>query len=113
MLALKNVFIDRTPIGRGAMLILGIETTWFAMVARSLILWVWRWYGEPDGGLDGFDMAFIALTIICGGACHLAASTMSEDNVEVPRFNARLFKMAGASGLLLGAGIAFGRYSVA
>lgn len=98
-------------IGRGAMLILGIVQTWIAMVARTLAIWHWRWLGEPEGGLDSFWMAAAATLIIGGGACHLAASAMPDDCVEVPKLSARLLLGALVSGLVLGAAIAYGRWS--
>lgn len=97
-------------LSRGQMLILGIETTWLAMVGRTMILWIWRWLGEKDGGLDGLNMAFVAWLIITGGAFHLAASAMPDDKKELPRVTARLLKWAGVAGVLLGTGIAAGRW---
>lgn len=112
LLALKQALVDRQAIGRGQMLILGIETTWIAMVGRTVALWVWRWRGEPDGGLDGLDMAFVAWLIITGGAFHLAASAMPADQIQMPKMTARLLRLAAALGALLGTGIAAGRWAM-
>lgn len=101
------------PVGRGAMLVLGIVQTWLAMVVRTAAIWNWRWMGEPDGGLDSVPMAIAACLIIGGGACHLAASTMPEDHVQRPRLSGWLLWGALVAGFALGAGIAFGRWFVA
>lgn len=97
------------PIGRGEMLVLGIVQTWFAMIVRTCAIWQWRWLREPDGGLDSIPMAIAAYFIISGGACHLAASTMPEDHIQRPRLSGRLLWGALGSGIVLGAGIAYGR----
>lgn len=96
-------------IGRGEMLVLGIVKTWLAMVIRTGAIWHWRWLGEPDGGLDSIPMAIAAYLIIGGGACHLSASTMPADCVQRPRLSAQLLWGALVTGLVLGAGIAYGR----
>jgi hypothetical protein len=44
----------RKQLSRGHLLVLGIETTWIAMVSRTLILWHWRWVGEIAVGLTGW-----------------------------------------------------------
>lgn len=100
-------------LGRGAMLVFGIEQTWAAMVIRTCAIWWWRWLGEPDGGLDSVPMAIAAFLIIGGGACHAAASASREDDIEVPVLSARLLWGALGSGLILGAGIAAGRWNIA
>lgn len=107
--AILNALTAR-PVGRGAMLVLGIVQTWMAMVVRTAAIWNWRWLGEPDGGLDSVAMAIAAYLIIGGGACHLAASTMPEDHVQRPRLSGWLLWGALVVGLLLGAGIAYGRW---
>jgi hypothetical protein len=107
--ALRGV-LKKRPIGRGSMLVLGIVQTWIAMIGRTLLIWHWRWLGEPDGGLDSLGMAFVAWLIIGGGACHLQASTMKADNVQVPELSARLQWSALVAGLVIGAGIAYGRW---
>jgi hypothetical protein len=109
--ALRGVLRKR-PIGRGSMLVLGIVQTWIAMVGRTLLIWHWRWLGEPDGGLDSVGMAVVAWLIIGGGACHLQASTMKADNVQVPELSAKLQWSALVVGVVLGAGIAVGRWRV-
>jgi len=101
------------PIGRGAMLVLGIVQTWLAMIVRTLAIWRWRWLVEPVGGLDSIVMAFAAWLIIGGGVCHLAASTMPADKVECPQLSARLLWGALVAGLMLGACIAYGRSNAA
>lgn len=98
------------PLGRGEMLVLGIVQTWLAMVGRTLLIWRWRWLLEPVGGLDNVGMAIVAWLIIGGGACHAAASTMKADDVQVPELSAKLLWSALAAGLILGAGIAYGRW---
>jgi hypothetical protein len=102
--------LRRQPIGRGSMLVLGIVQTWIAMVGRTLLIWHWRWLGEPDGGLDSIGMAAVAWLIIGGGACHLQASTMKADDVQVPELSAKLQWSALVVGVVLGAGIAVGRW---
>lgn len=99
------------PLGRGAMLIFGIEQTWAAMVIRTSAIWYWRYLKEPDGGLDSLPMAIAAYLIIGGGACHATASAMREDDVEVPLLSGRLLWGALGCGLALGAGIAAGRWN--
>jgi hypothetical protein len=101
------------PVGRGAMLVLGIVQTWLAMIIRTGAIWQWRLLGEPDGGLDSTAMAIAAYLIIGGGACHLAASTMPEDHIQRPRLSAWLLWGALLAGLVLGTGIAFGRWFIA
>lgn len=101
------------PLGRGAMLVLGIIQTWLAMIVRTVALWQWRWLIEPTGGLDSVTMAVAAYLIIGGGACHLQASTMPDDTIERPRLSAGLLWGALAAGLALGGGIAYGRWSIA
>lgn len=101
------------PIGRGAMLVLGIVQTWMAMVGRTLVIWRWRWLSEPIGGLDSIPMSTVAWLIIAGGACHLAASAMPDDHVERPKMSARLLWGALMAGLILGAAIACGRWAIA
>lgn len=101
------------PIGRGSMLVLGIIQTWLAMVGRTCLIWYWRWFSEPLGGLDSVGMAAVAWLIIGGGACHAAASAMKEDHIEVPALSAKLLWGALVSGLLLGAAIAFCRWMMA
>lgn len=110
--ALRGV-LRRRPIGRGSMLVLGIEQTWLAMIGRTLLIWHWRWLKEPDAGLDSIPMAIVAWLIIGGGACHLQASTMKADNVQVPELSAQLQWSAIVAGLVLGAGIAYGRWRTA
>jgi hypothetical protein len=100
------------PITRGDMLTLGIALTWIAMVARTVVLWRWRWLDEPDGGLDGADVAFVAWIIISGGVCHLIASTMKDQYTEAPALSERLVIGVTAVGLVLGTLIATGRYVV-
>lgn len=100
-------------LGRGSMLVLGIVQTWLAMILRTAAIWQWRWLGEPDGGLDSVMMAVAAYLIIGGGACHVQASTMKEDKVEVPRLSAGLVGGSLIAGLLIGAGIAYWRWTVA
>jgi hypothetical protein len=109
--ALRGVLRGK-PIGRGSMLVLGIVQTWAAMVIRTCTIWQWRWLGEPNGGLDSVSMAVAAFLIIGGGACHAQASTMTADNVQVPELSAKLLWSALASGLILGAGIAYGRWEM-
>lgn len=109
--ALRGVLRGK-PIGRGSMLVLGIIQTWVAMVGRTLLIWRWRWLGEPDGGLDSIGMAVCAMLIIGGGACHLQASTMRSDNAQVPELSAKLLWSALVAGLVLGAGIAYGRWKM-
>lgn len=101
------------PIGRGAMLVLGIAQTWLAMIVRTSAIWNWRWHGEPDGGLDSLPMTIAAYLIIGGGICHLAASTMREDYIERPHLSARLIGGSLAAGFLLGAVIAYTRWYIA
>lgn len=107
--ALRGVLRGK-PIGRGSMLVLGIVQTWLAMVGRTLLIWRWRWLGEPDGGLDSIGMAVVAYLILGGGACHLQASTMKADNVQVPELSARLQWSAVVVGVVVGLGIAYGRW---
>lgn len=102
--------LKRRPIGRGSMLVLGIVQTWVAMVGRTMLIWHWRWLGEPDGGLDSVGMAVVAWLIIGGGACHLQASTMRADDVQVPKLSAKLQWSAIVVGAVLGLGIAYGRW---
>lgn len=109
--ALRGV-LRRRPIGRGSMLVLGIVQTWIAMVGRTLLIWHWRWLREPDGGLDSIGMAIVAWLIIGGGACHLQASTMKADNVQVPALSAKLQWFALGAGFIIGVGIAYGRWRV-
>lgn len=99
-------------ISRGEMLVLGIVQTWLAMIVRTCAIWNWRWLGEPDGGLDSIPMAIAAYFIIGGGVCHLAASAMPEDYVQRPRLSAWLLWGALAAGIVLGAGIAYGRLMI-
>lgn len=101
------------PIGRGEMLVLGIVQTWLAMIVRTSAIWNWRWLGEPDGGLDSIPMAIAAYLIIGGGACHLAASAMPEDHIQRPRLSGWLLWGALGTGIVLGAGIAYGRWFIA
>lgn len=101
------------PIGRGEMLVLGIVQTWLAMIVRTSAIWNWRFLGEPDGGLDSIPMAIAAYLIIGGGACHAQASTMPDDHIERPRLGAKLIWGALASGVVLGVGIAYGRWTIA
>lgn len=110
--ALLRVFRGK-PIGRGAMLVLGIDQTWLAMIIRTVAIWQWRYMGEPDGGLDTIKMTMAAFLIIGGGACHLQASTMPDDFVELPRLSAKLLWGALISGLILGGCISFGRWTFA
>jgi hypothetical protein len=95
------------------MLVLGIVQTWTAMIGRTVAIWRWRWLAEPLGGLDSVSMAAVAWLIIGGGACHLAASAMPDDHIERPQMSARLLWGALASGLVLGAAIACGRWTIA
>lgn len=99
-------------VGRGDLLVLGIVKTWVAMVARTSLLWWWRWAGEPEGWLDGWPLAVVAWLVIGGGLCHLAASVMPAEEIELPKISARLLKGAMASGVILGAVIAAGRWVV-
>jgi hypothetical protein len=110
--AIQGTF-QRT-LSRGHLLVLGIETTWLAMVLRTLILWVWRWYGEATGGLDGIDTAFAAWIIVTGGVFHLLASALPDaDYVEeppVPPIEGRILLWSLIAGVVLGALIAGSRW---
>lgn len=110
--ALRGV-LKKRPIGRGSMLVLGIVQTWLAMFGRTGLIWHWRWLGEPEGGLDSIGMSICAMLIIGGGACHLQAASMKADNVQVPELSAKLQWSAIVAGLILGAGIAYGRWRMA
>jgi hypothetical protein len=81
-------------------LILGIVSTWVAMVTRTVYIWVWRWRGEPDGGLDHIAVAFIAFLIIIGGVLHLIAPRVLDG--IVPRTTVRHMVIALVIGILLG-----------
>lgn len=109
--ALRGILRKR-PIGRGSMLVLGIVQTWAAMVGRTLLIWRWRWLLEPVGGLDSVGMSICAMLIIGGGACHLQASTMQADDDHAPELSAKLLWSSLAAGLILGAGIAYGRWKM-
>jgi hypothetical protein len=109
-LALYCLFIERAPLTKGPLLVLGIWQTWAAMVLRTIIIWQWRYRGEPDFGLDIAGMAFAAMLMLPGGACHLLASAMPSDSVQIPKLGARLLWSAVAVGLLLGAVIATMRW---
>lgn len=106
--AVRQVFRGK-PIGRGSMLVLGIIQTWIAMIGRTCLIWNWRYYGEPEGGLDSIGMAAVAWLMIGGGACHQAASAMKEDGAETPVLTAKLLWGSLIAGLFLGGGIAYGR----
>lgn len=108
--AIKKVLIDHCPLTRGPLLVLGIELTWSAMVIRTIHIWAWRYYGESDGGLDTSIMAFAALLIVPGGACHLLASTMPHDNVSISRLSTSILAGSALCGVALGAIVALLRW---
>lgn len=101
-LAIRKVLLDRHPLTRGPLLVLGIELTWAAMVMRTVHIWTWRYYGEASGGLDTSIMAFAALLMVPGGACHLLASTMPYDNASIPRLNTSIIVGSALCGGALG-----------
>jgi hypothetical protein len=111
-LAIHKVLIKRCQLTKGPLLVLGIELTWFAMVLRTLLIWSWRYGLEPSGGLDNAGMAFAALLMIPGGSCHLLASAMPYDNVQIPKLGASMLAGAIACGIALGTIIAFLRWSM-
>jgi hypothetical protein len=103
----------RKQLSRGHLLVLGIETTWVAMVSRTLILWHWRWVGEIATGLDGLDTAFAAWIIVTGGVFHLLASALPDaqpDDDPIPTIEGRVLIWSLLSGILLGAAIAGARW---
>lgn len=104
----------RRTLTRGHLLVLGIETTWLAMVMRTLILWRWRWIGEVTGGLDGFDTAFAAWIIVTGGVFHLLASALPDadppGDPPLPPVEGRILILSLLAGLALGALIAGSRW---
>jgi len=113
------VAIQRTwqrTLSRGHLLVLGIETTWLAMVMRTVILWRWRWIGEPDNGLDGVDTAFAAWIIVTGGVFHLLASALPDADLPeeppVPPIEVRFMALSLIAGIVLGAFIAGSRWYV-
>lgn len=110
LFAIRQVLFHRQPLSKGPLLVLGIALTWAAMVMRTAIIWRWRYLGEPDLGLDNAGMALAAMLMVPGGACHLLASAMPTDNVQIPRLGASLLTGGLVSGVFLGAAIAYLRW---
>lgn len=109
-LALKKVLIHKEKLTKGPLLVLGIELTWIAMVLRTVHIWEWRYFGEQATGLDTSVMAFAALLMVPGGACHLLASTMPYDNEHLPRLGTSMIAGAGICGVALGSIVALLRW---
>jgi hypothetical protein len=105
--------LQRT-LSRGHLLVLGIETTWIAMVMRTIILWMWRWSGEPAVGLDGLDTAFAAWIIATGGVFHLLASALPDadppEEPPLPPLEGKILLWSLIAGIVLGAFTAGSRW---
>lgn len=109
-IAIKQAIMTRKPLTKGPLLTIGITLTWMAMIIRTTHLWEWRYYREPESGLDTSVMAFAALLILPGGVCHLIASTMVADNYQVPKFGKSLMVGSGLCGVALGTIVALLRW---
>jgi hypothetical protein len=67
-----RTFYRGRPMPGEYYLLLGIVSAWLAILTRSITLGMWRWQGEPPGGLDGLAMAFAAYVTVTAAVLLLA-----------------------------------------
>ena len=97
--AALRVFRDNvcTP---GHLLVVGIVTAWLAVVVRLLMIWIWRFNGQPEALINHVLLAFAVWLFVLGGALHLTARNAIEDTI--PKSNLITLGLAVASGTLIG-----------
>lgn len=105
----KAAYQNHENLEKAHYLILGVVATWSAIAIRLILLWIWRWQGEPAyDGMDSLVMAFSAWMLINGGSLHLLAPKVIDG--DVPRSGWNYIFWTLAIGIGLGMAVVLFRY---